>query len=151
MIRQGMIAAGLLAAALGGAAAQTRVPVTAEPLPIAPPSSAPASAQEQWLRNEKAREELNYQRERDRLDLEYRQQRNRQAEEGRGLLGAPVYLPPATPAPAYVAPQYQGGPGTAAPGYGPGIGAPHTAPRGCQQTAPAYDESGRFLANVCIR
>jgi hypothetical protein len=167
-MRRALLAAGVvLVASVAGAAAQTRAPVTSEPLPIAPPASAGPAAQEQFLREQKAREERNAQRERDRLDLEYRRERNRQAEQGSDLLRAPAYVPP-----PYAAPQYQapaGGPAggaghdpatthdpaTSAPtygqAYGPGYGVPHTGGRLCQQYAPAYDEAGRFLANVCIR
>jgi hypothetical protein len=139
----------LVGAISGGAAAQSRAPVTTAPLPIAPPDS-----QQEWERAERAREQLNYQRERDRLDLERRQLRNEAIREGqdsrdRGLLGAPVFVQPGA-APYYAAPQYPysgAGPGYAAPPYGLGYG----AARACQQFAPAYDEAGRFLANVCVR
>jgi hypothetical protein len=57
-------------------------------------------------------------------------------------VGEPMPLvPPATVQPGtstpYAAPQY------------PSSGAP--AGRTCRQYAPAYDEAGRFLANVCVR
>ncbi len=149
MSRLSLVTAALLVATAVSAAAQTRPPVSTEPLAIAPPGG---SAQEQWERTERAREQLNYQRERDRLDLEQRALRNRQIEErGDRLLGAPVFVQPGVAAP-YAAPQYPYPSG--APGYGaPGYGAPTQpgAARGCQRYAPAYDEAGRFLANVCIR
>ena len=139
---------GLLCA--GGAAAQTpqsRPPVTSAPIPLSPSGASPTD-------DARAKEELDYQRERHRLDLERRRLENQQIEdarEGRGLLGAPTYVAPGS-AP-YVAPQYPAG----APAYSqPGVQIP---PRegalgyraGCRQYAPAYDEAGRFLANVCVR
>jgi hypothetical protein len=145
------------AAALGlwavAAAAQTsgqsggppRPPVTSAPIPLNP--SSPTD-------DARAKEELDYQRERHRLDLERRRLENQQfedAREGRSLLGAPTFVAPGT-AP-YVAPQYPAGaPAYTQPSY-------QTPPRegalgyraGCRQYAPAYDEAGRFLANVCVR
>ncbi len=135
----------LLGLAVAGAAAQA-------PVPIAPPG-----AQQEWERAERAREQLRYQRERDQLDLERRRLQNQQLEQGRDILGAPTYV---APAPIYGAPQYPTaapGYGTAypAPNYGPAAGGPAYAPPGtariCQQSVPAYNEAGRFLANVCVR
>jgi hypothetical protein len=61
----------------------------------------------------------------------------------RDVLGAPTVAQPGAAAP-YVAPQYP-----AAPAYGaaanPAVG------QACRRYAPAYDESGRFLATVCVR
>ena len=136
----------------GAAAAQTaqpRPPVTSAPIPLSPPSPGTSSTDDA-----RAKEELEYQRERHRLDLERRRlenQRLEDAREGRGVLGAPTYVAPGV-AP-YVAPQYPAG----APAYTqPSV---QTPPRegapgyraGCRQYAPAYDEAGRFLANVCVR
>lgn len=150
----------LLAGALPtGAAAQPRTPVTGAPLPLTP------MTEEDRARDARTREQLDYERERNRLDLERRRIENQRLEDarearGRNLLGAPTYLPPGTtvvvPNP-YGAPQYS--PGGAAPGYGatrgypppPAPSGPTLGRAGCQQYAPAYDEAGRFLANVCVR
>jgi hypothetical protein len=149
-----------LGLAAAGAAAQGL-----SPTPITPPGMPPAtgSSQQEWERAERAREQLNYQRERDRLDLERRALRNDAIREGddRGLLGAPTVVQPGGP---YAAPQYPyAGSGYVPPGtygpstggtYGPGYGVPPgpiARTRACQQTAPAYDESGHFLATVCVR
>ena len=142
----------------GAAAAQTapqpRPPVTSAPIPLSPTSPGMPSTDDA-----RAKEELEYQRERHRLDLERRRldnQRIEDAREGRGLLGAPTYVAPGS-AP-YVAPQYPAGaPAYAQPTYTqPSVQMPpregalgHRA--GCRQYAPAYDEAGRFLANVCVR
>jgi hypothetical protein len=66
-------------------------------------------------------------------------------------LGAPTFVQPGAVSAPYAAPQYPypAPQPYAAPSYGPG--ANPTAGRGCRQYAPAYDEAGRFLANVCIR
>ena len=76
------------------------------------------------------------------------------ADAPRQPIGAPVFVPPG-PAPYYAAPQTPSGPGYPGPNP-PGAGAPGaTGPtigrRDCLQYAPAYDEAGRFLANVCVR
>lgn len=147
-------AAVALALLAGGAAAQTRAPVTSAPLPLTP------TTEEDRARDARAKEQLNYEHERNRLDLERRRLENQRLEDSRerNLLGAPTYLPPGStvvvPNP-YGAPQYPYG--SAAPAYGapPSYPAPPGnavgARAGCQQYAPAYDESGRFLANVCVR
>ena len=162
MLKLSLLTGVLSVAVLAGAAAQDRAPASAAPLAITPPS-----AEKEWERAERAREELNYQRERDRLDLERRQLLNediRESRGDRGLLGAPVFVQPGA-TPYYAAPQYPGagvvGPGYTAPYYSPGYGpgsygptmppATTAQPRSCVQTAPAYDEAGRFLANVCVR
>jgi hypothetical protein len=66
-------------------------------------------------------------------------------------LGAPTFVQPGTAATPYAAPQnsYSVPPSYAAPAYGAGTNP--AAGRGCRQYAPAYDEAGRFLTNVCIR
>jgi hypothetical protein len=85
----------------------------------------------------------------DRFDQEPRLHRDDPADDNRRRLGEPIFVQPGT-AP-YVAPQYSTGtPAYASPSYGPGSGR-MTAGRACQRTAPAFDESGRFLATVCIR
>ncbi len=156
MLKQTLLSGGLSLVVLAGAASQNRAPATMAPLVITPPSAA-----QEWERAERAREQLNYQRERDRLDLERRQLLNediRESQGDRSLLGAPGFVQPGA-APYYGAPQYPGagGPGYVAPAYAPGTYGP-TMPtattlsgRPCQQTAPAYDEAGRFLATVCVR
>jgi hypothetical protein len=153
-MRAGAIAAAVVLglSLIGGAAGQSRPPVTSAPIPLTPTTpAAPPSATD----DERAKEELNYQRERHRLDLERRRLENQQIEDaregGRGLLGAPTFVAPGS-AP-YVAPQYPAG----APAYNQPTY--QTPPRegalgyraGCRQYAPAYDEAGRFLANVCVR
>ena len=153
MLKLSLLTGALCVVVLAGAAAQGRAPVTSAPLAITPPSS-----EQEWERAERAREQLNFQRERDRLDLERRQLLNDDIRESRdpGLLGAPVFVQPGA-VPYYAAPQYPGagaiGPGYAAPsyGYGPVYGAAPSAARACRQYAPAYDEAGRFLATVCVR
>ncbi len=162
-MRPGAIAAAAVLglALIATAAAQSRPPVTSAPIPLTPaPASpqawSPAGSPAPSIDDERAKEELNYQRERHRLDLERRRLENQQIEDaregsGRGLLGAPTFVAPGS-AP-YVAPQYPAG----APAYNqPSV---QTPPRegalgyraGCRQYAPAYDEAGRFLANVCVR
>jgi hypothetical protein len=66
-------------------------------------------------------------------------------------LGAPTFVQPGAVSTPYAAPQYQypASPSYTAPSYG--SGANPAAGRGCRQYAPAYDEAGRFLANVCVR
>ena len=148
MLRPWLLAGGFAVATLASATAQTRAPVTSAPLAISPPS-----AQQEWERAERSREELGYQRERDRLDLERRQLQNEDSRDtgDRGLLGAPVFVPPGA-APFYAAPQYPGyGPGNAPGTYGPTTPSTAMPGRACRQTAPAYDEAGRFLATVCVR
>jgi hypothetical protein len=82
-------------------------------------------------------------------DLERRQRLNEPVDERPTQLGAPTFVQPGTT--PYAAPQYPAGtPAYTNPAYGnPGNAA--QAGRACRQMAPAYDESGRFLANVCIR
>lgn len=155
MASRGWIAGVLgLAVWAGVAAAQTRAPVTTAPLPLTPlPQGSGAD-------DERAREQLNYERERHRLDLDRRRLENQRLEDaredrGRNLLGAPTFLPPGTTVVVpYGAPQYPPGgyaqPAYTAPPPGTGAGAPAYR-QGCQQYAPAYDESGRFLAQVCVR
>ncbi len=139
MFRATLGAGLLLSLAVAGAFAQPREPVIMAPLGITPPGADD---------DQKAREHL----ERERRDRP--QQPIEESRGDRGLLGAPVFVPPMT-GPFNAAPQYQptvpayGGPGS----YGSGYGAPPgpTTARVCQQYAPAYDEAGRFLAHVCIR
>jgi len=78
---------------------------------------------------------------------------------------APIVLTAPPPAPRHDAerPQPVGEPLPLAPpaAVQPGPSTPYAAPqypssgapvgRTCRQYAPAYDEAGRFLANVCVR
>jgi hypothetical protein len=141
----------MLALLAGGAAAQSRAPVTGAPLPLTPQTD-----------DDRAKEKLNYERERHRLDLDKRRIENQRLEDSRdrSLLGAPTFLPPGTTVVVpYGAPQYQyGGQPSYQPGYQPPTyqtptyQTPTAGVRpGCQQSAPAYDEAGRFLGNVCVR
>jgi hypothetical protein len=126
----------LLAASVADGVAQTRDPVITAPLPIAPPATEPADAP----RNAQGQGPLPGAPAAD--DRE------------RGVLGAPVFVAP-DDAPHYAAPQNPNGPGYTRPAYDgpatPGMTGPTIGRRGCLQYAPAYDEAGRFLANVCVR
>jgi hypothetical protein len=133
----GLLSALLLSGAAADALAQRRDPVITAPLPIGPPDEAPVE------RTERTKP----------APLTPR------ADDGdRGLLGAPVFVPPGT-VPYYAAPQYPAaptytGPAYYGPNYGPaapGTTGPTIGPPRCLQYAPAYDETGRFLANVCVR
>lgn len=155
----------LLGLTVGGAGAQTISGQGSAPTQIAP-----LPAQREWERAERAREDLRYQQERDRLDLEARRLRNQAIEERQddrqNALGAPTFIGP-DGATLYTAPQYPGAApayGYAAPygadgavGYAPtgpppaAGGMPNGAAQACRQMAPAYDQAGRFLGNLCLR
>ena len=135
----GLLGALLLCGGGADALAQRRDPVITAPLPIGPPSETPAEPTDRERTERIAPAPL-----------------APRADGGdRGLLGAPVFVPPGT-VPYYAAPQYPTAPTYTGPAYYgapgmPGATGPTVGPSRCLQYAPAYDEAGRFLANVCVR